>query len=115
MANARAVGPYASIREAITVQLAAGMTPREAARVVALAIGRVPGDASLRRYAYELANGARGKPVRMQLLLAASDHARLLTAATARGLTPGALVLRLTLAALNETLIDAILDDGEDA
>ena len=37
------------------------------------------------------------------------------TAATARGLTPSALVLRLTLAALNETLIDAILDDGEDA
>jgi len=113
MANRRPVGEFGSIREALLAQMARGLDVGAAARVVAMARGRRPDDRGTHRYARDIAlHQGDGS---LSLMLEAGAFTALAREAAHRGETPTGLARRLIETALSQDLVNAILDDGDDA
>lgn len=113
MANRKPMAGFTSLRSALEAQMARGLDWREAARVVAVARGRPAGDKATYNYANAIVRDA-GR-VEGRLRLSRETYAGLLSAADQREVEPFELARRLIEAAVAGNLIDAILDDGEDA
>lgn len=113
MANMKPLGEFVSLRSAIEAQMALGLDWRAAARVVAVARGREANDKSTYNYASAIMR--EGGRLEARLRLSREAFGGLMTAAREREVEPFELARRLIEAAVAGNLIDAILDDGENA
>lgn len=114
MSNARRLGEYPSLRAAIEAQMALGLDWRAAAAVVAVARGRPANDKATRSLANGVVNRGGGT-IEGRIRLEKPLFIALQRAGAGRAATAFQLANRLIEAAVTSNLIDAILDDGDDA